>query len=97
MSAFTNAISIMEGFIGFTGDDPTTEEEYIESYCNKMGIDHIPNWPFYLAFGFFRLAGIAQGVYKRSIMGNASAKNAGELGAAVPILGKIANDIIQSK
>jgi hypothetical protein len=30
-------------------------------------------------------------------MGNASAKNAGELGAAVPILGKIANDIIQSK
>lgn len=29
MSAFTNAISIMEGFIGFTGDDPTTEEEYI--------------------------------------------------------------------
>ena len=28
MSAFTNAISTFEGFIGFTGDDPTTEEEY---------------------------------------------------------------------
>ena len=28
MSAFTNAISTMEGFLGFTGEDPTTEEEY---------------------------------------------------------------------
>ena len=59
-----------------------------------MGINSIPNWSFYLAFGFFRLAGIAQGVYKRSIQGNASADNAKELGAAVPILGKIALSII---
>lgn len=28
MSAFTDAISRMEGFLGFIGDDPTTEEEY---------------------------------------------------------------------
>ena len=60
-----------------------------------MRIDNIPNWSFYLAFGFFRLAGIAQGVYKRSIMGNASADNAKELGAAVPLLGQIALSIIK--
>ena len=71
-----------------------SEDDYVSNYCSKMGINSIPNWSFYLAFGFFRLAGIAQGVYKRSIQGNASADNAKELGAAVPILGKIALSII---
>ena len=69
--------------------------DYVANYCTKMGISSIPNWSFYLAFGFFRLAGIAQGVYKRSLQGNASADNAQELGAAVPILGKIALSIIE--
>ena len=71
-----------------------SEVDYVSNYCSKMGINSIPNWSFYLAFGFFRLAGIAQGVYKRSIQGNASADNAKELGAAVPILGKIALSIV---
>lgn len=71
-----------------------SEDDYVSNYCSKMGINTIPNWSFYLAFGFFRLAGIAQGVYKRSIQGNASADNAKELGAAVPILGKIALSIV---
>jgi len=71
-----------------------SEDDYVSSYCSKMGINSIPNWSFYLAFGFFRLAGIAQGVYKRSIQGNASADNAKELGAAVPILGEIALSIV---
>ena len=71
-----------------------SEDDYVSNYCSKMGINGIPNWSFYLAFGFFRLAGIAQGVYKRSIQGNASADNAKELGAAVPILGEIALSIV---
>ncbi len=71
-----------------------SEDDYVSNYCSKMGINSIPNWSFYLAFGFFRLAGIAQGVYKRSIQGNASADNAKELGAAVPILGEIALSIV---
>ena len=32
----------------------------------------IGNWTFYLAFSFFRLAAICQGVYKRALDGNAS-------------------------
>ena len=72
-----------------------SEDDYVANYCTKMGISSIPNWSFYLAFGFFRLAGIAQGVYNRSLQGNASADNAQELGAAVPILGKIALSIIE--
>ena len=99
MSWYIPKIGITPGLYGLDleGSGIPTENEYVESYCKKMGIEDIQNWSFYLAFGFFRLAGIAQGVYKRSIMGNASARNAGELGAAVPILGKIANEIIQSK
>ena len=89
-------IGITPGLYGLNLDETgiPTENEYVDAYCQKMGINNIPNWSFYLAFGFFRLAGIAQGVYKRSIMGNASADNAQELGAAVPLLGKIALSII---
>ena len=28
MSAFTNAISTFSGFLGYTGEDPTNEDEY---------------------------------------------------------------------
>lgn len=68
-----------------------TEEEYISSYCQKRGISNIPNWPFYIAFCFFRLAAILQGVYKRSVDGNASnPKRAQEMYAAVPLLANAA-------
>jgi hypothetical protein len=36
-----------------------------------------------MAFGIFRLAAIAQGVYKRSLQGNASSDQASMYGAAV--------------
>ncbi len=53
-----------------------TEEEYVKAYCERMGLTEIPNWNFYLAFSFFRLASICQGVKKRAIDGNASNKKA---------------------
>lgn len=74
-------------FRGLGGiDRPTmgipTEVEYVEAYCRRRGIAAIDNWRFYLAFSFFRLAAICQGVYKRALEGNASqperAKNYGE-------------------
>jgi len=49
-----------------------SEEEYVAMYCEHMGIDSIPNWNFYLVFGFFRFAAILQGVKKRALDGNAS-------------------------
>jgi aminoglycoside phosphotransferase (APT) family kinase protein len=48
------------------------EEAYVARYCERMGIDAIPAWNFYLAVSFFRLAAICQGVYKRGLDGNAS-------------------------
>jgi hypothetical protein len=43
-----------------------------------------------MAFGLFRLAAIASGVYKRSLQGNASADDAGMYGGAVTILDEFA-------
>ena len=96
MNWYIPQIGITQGLAGFNLEKLgiPSEDVYVSNYCSKMGINSIPNWSFYLAFGFFRLAGIAQGVYKRSIQGNASADNAKELGAAVPILGKIALSIV---
>ncbi|UCF92157.1 MAG: phosphotransferase [Desulfobacterales bacterium] len=57
-----------------------TEADYVAEYCRRTGREAIPNWNFYLAFSFFRLASILQGVYKRGILGNASSAEALERG-----------------
>ena len=60
-----------------------SEKDYIASYCQRMDIDKLDNWNFYLAFSFFRLAAIAQGVAKRAADGNASSKAAGGIATMV--------------
>ena len=49
-----------------------TEQEFVERYCERRGIEQIEHWNFYLAFSFFRLAAILQGVAHRGRSGNAS-------------------------
>ncbi len=71
-----------------------SEEEYVTSYCAKRGISSIPNWTFYLAFGFFRFAAILQGVKKRALDGNASSRKALEYGALVQPLANQAVELI---
>ena len=47
-----------------------SDKAYMEEYCKNMGIPSIADtWNFYLCFGFFRMAAILQGVYKRSLEG----------------------------
>lgn len=70
---------------GLDGIDRTalgipTEEDYVQEYADRMGRGPIKHWSFYLAFSFFRLAAILQGVMKRSIDGNASSKSAEAMG-----------------
>jgi aminoglycoside phosphotransferase (APT) family kinase protein len=72
-----------------------TESEFIAMYCHASGRSNIPDWPFYLAFSHFRLAAITQGVYARSLQGNASdmkakhygrvAKNSAEVGWSIAL------------
>jgi aminoglycoside phosphotransferase (APT) family kinase protein len=67
---------------GLTGPQSgiLSKEEFIAEYCRLTGRDGITNFNFYLAFSFFRLASILQGVYKRGIMGNAGSTAAIERG-----------------
>jgi aminoglycoside phosphotransferase (APT) family kinase protein len=84
---------------GLQGEDRAalgipSEEEYVARYCERMGIDTIENWTFYLAFSFFRLADILQGVKKRALDGNASNDQALEMGALVEPLASAATALI---
>jgi aminoglycoside phosphotransferase (APT) family kinase protein len=72
-----------------------SESEYREMYCQRMGIDQIPNWNYYLSFSLFRLAAICQGVLKRSLDGNASSEKANSYGAIVEPLANIAVELSQ--
>ena len=74
-----------------------SEQDYIASYCQRMGIEKLENWNFYLAFSFFRLAAIAQGVAKRAADGNASSKAAGGVAAMVQPLAANALTIIEEQ
>ena len=68
-----------------------TEAEYVEAYCRRMGLASIPDWAFLIAFSFFRIIAIAQGVYKRSLDGNASNPElARQMGESVPMMAHIA-------
>lgn len=67
-----------------------TEEEYVAKYCERIGIDGIDNFGFYIAFSFFRLAAIIQGVAKRALDGNASNKNAASMGEFVEPMAELA-------
>ena len=74
-----------------------SEQEYVARYCQHMGIEKIEHWSFYLAFSFFRLAAIAQGVAKRAQQGNASNAQASKVGAYVEPLARMALAIIDEK
>ena len=89
----------MSGLMGVDIDSLSipSEEEYVSQYCQRMGIDKIDNWHFYLCFSFFRLAAICQGVAKRAADGNASNKSASKTGALVQPLAKIAMSIIENE
>lgn len=80
-----NGPGASSGLLGIDSDalGIPNEKDYIASYCQRMGIDKLDNWNFYLAFSFFRLAAIAQGVAKRAADGNASSKAAGGIATMV--------------
>ena len=62
------------------------EAELLAQYTASGGRLDGADWGFVLAFGFFRLAAIAQGVARRAQQGNASSTQAGAVGAMVGML-----------
>lgn len=72
-----------------------SEEAYLTRYCARRGINAPDNWMFYLAFSYFRLAAILEGVVRRAHDGNASnPETARSYAAAIPILAGQAVEMI---
>ena len=63
-----------------------SDDAFIASYCARRKLPGIEDFGYYLAFCFFRMAGIIQGVMKRALDGNASNPERGlALGRYVPL------------
>ena len=79
---------------GLAGVDRATlglpeDQAFIDAYCRRMNLPGIDQFGFYLAFTYFRMASILQGVKRRAMDGNASnPEKALELGAYVPAFAK---------
>ena len=73
------------------------EAEMVARYCELRGLPPIENWHFYLAFSFFRLASIAQGVKRRALNGNASSAQASKAGDMTGPLAEAAVRLIDTQ
>lgn len=72
------------------------EATYVAAYCHRRGLPGIAHWTHYLAFSFFRLLAILQGIYRRHLDGNAANSETALLyGQTVPILARLAMQAIE--
>jgi aminoglycoside phosphotransferase (APT) family kinase protein len=98
MSLRLPGLSDMKGLGGIdrTELNIPREEDFIARYCERTGLGRIDHWPFYLAFSYFRLAAIVQGVMKRALDGNASSPKALEVGKMARPLAEMAVAVLES-
>jgi aminoglycoside phosphotransferase (APT) family kinase protein len=68
------------------------EQDYVATYCRRLGISEIPSWEYFIAFNLFRLAAIFHGIKGRVIRGNASSEEALARAAKLPRLIALAHD-----
>lgn len=71
------------------------EEKILQRYAELTGRDIPEDWPFVLAFSFFRLAAIAQGVAKRAEQGNASSEQAIQAGQMTALLAQMGLKVLR--
>jgi aminoglycoside phosphotransferase (APT) family kinase protein len=67
-----------------------SEAEYVAAYCRRTDRAGLPDYDFYLAFNFFRLAAIFHGIKGRMIRGTAASAQASDRAAAFPELAELA-------
>ncbi|MDR3477193.1 MAG: phosphotransferase family protein, partial [Gammaproteobacteria bacterium] len=65
-------------------------EDVVERYCASTGRDGLTQIDWYLAYNFFRLASIIQGIKKRVIDGTASSAHAKAMSERVQPLAALA-------
>lgn len=74
-----------------------TEPEILARYSELSGRPIPADWPFVLAFSYFRLAAIAQGVAKRAQQGNASSEQALQAGRMTARLAEAGLALLQER
>ena len=75
-----------------------SDQKFIDLYCQRRGLQEIRNFSFYLAFCYFRMGAILQGVKRRALDGNASDPERGlKLGAHVPAFAKAGLSVAKEK
>ncbi|QFT57642.1 Putative aminoglycoside phosphotransferase [Sulfitobacter sp. THAF37] len=73
-----------------------SDEDFIAAYCKRRGLNGIDHFGYYLAFNFFRMAAIIQGVLKRALDGNASnPERAMKVGRYVPVFAQHGVDALE--
>jgi len=73
-----------------------SEAEYVAAYCARTGRAAIPDYDFYIAFNFFRLAAIFHGIKGRVLRGTAASAHARERAASFPRLVRLARDAMEN-
>ena len=80
--------------------DIPNEDAFVKAYCTASGRDISavrPRLTFFIGFSFFRMAAIAQGVYKRALSGNASASDALQVGKYASVLADIGLGVVTNR
>ncbi len=90
----------IDGVLSFQGVDLKSpgipsEDEFVASYCKRVGRSAVPDLMFFVAFSFFRAAAIAQGIAMRAKVGTASAPDAAERGARARLMAEIGWEVAQ--
>jgi aminoglycoside phosphotransferase (APT) family kinase protein len=67
-----------------------SEAQYVAAYCVRTGRVRMPDYDFYVAFNFFRIAAIFHGIKGRVIRGTAASEHARERAATFPRLARLA-------
>uniref|UniRef100_A0A8C2CXU1 Acyl-CoA dehydrogenase family member 11 n=1 Tax=Cyprinus carpio TaxID=7962 RepID=A0A8C2CXU1_CYPCA len=88
-------ISTMGGVTGVKGIP--SPDDLISIYCHRRGIPNsLPQQNFFIAMAIFKMAAIAQGIYARHLLGNASSLNAAEFEESVEPLAELGLQIALS-
>ena len=87
---------------GFRGKDLKalgipSEQDFVAAYCRRVGRPNIPDWDWYIVFGMFRLAAIAQGIMGRVIAGTANDPHARSRGERAQPLADAGWTIVQNQ
>jgi aminoglycoside phosphotransferase (APT) family kinase protein len=78
------------GEVNLAATNIPSEEDYIDAYCRRTGRDSIPDYNFYVAFSFFRLAAIFHGIKGRAARGTAASAHAADRARSFPRLARLA-------